>query len=93
LQVLTEEELLRQATQLMDLVVQRPGRLRRSAYNCAVAEEEASNLKGTTPQSGSPALKRRTPLRTNSLRKSFKEVQLRSLKKEDEKLRPNSLIF
>ncbi len=89
---MNEDELLRQSTLLMSLVVRHPGRLHRSAHGEArqrAAEENAAKMRSAsghampfgTPSAlsvaGSPATPRKGLSRTNSLRRSMKEIKLR----------------
>ena len=78
------QELLRQALSLMEEVVRRPERLDKSAYACARLTSSAKLARKTTT---TKALSR-----NNSLRKSVKEVKLRSVAREKSADRPSSYV-
>ncbi len=88
--VLAEQELLRQSLLLMEEVVRRPERLDKSAFQCAQAA--AKKLTGSSRSNTATPMKGLS--RSNSLRKSVKDVKLRSVvrEKKEESMRPVSYV-
>lgn len=77
--VISDEELLKQSVSLMEAVVACPDRLKRSLYHYNLAKTmEANNIERVQTPMGSPSLARKALSRTNSLRRSVKEVKLRN---------------
>ncbi|TRY61028.1 hypothetical protein TCAL_09131 [Tigriopus californicus] len=92
--VLEDEELLRQSIILMEIVVQHPERLNRSAFQ--LESNNRNNIPGcgSKSQMSSPSMARRLS-RTNSLRKSINDVKLRKLPSSSgsrSSSRPTSMI-
>ena len=94
--ILGEEELLKQSILVMGVVVKSPARLLTSAFHNSLAGAVQHNGVPRHSAPNSPNVGRRNKSgglsRTNSLRRSIKEVQLRKVTQK-EKSRPSSMVF
>ena len=95
--VLSEEELLSQSIKIMEVVVKNPKRLHNSAFHASIEAAMMHNGVTRTPSSasligGSPQTPRKNLSRTNSLRRSIKEVKLRNVASEKGS-RPSSMVI
>ena len=90
--VLTEDELLKQSIVVMDTVVKNPDRLHHSAFHKSVPVNPTCKS-GKSSVEGSPSVPRKSVSRTNSLRQSMKEVELRKVTNDKKGSRPSSIIL
>ena len=94
--VLSEEELLKQSILVMGVVVSNPERLLNSAFHHGLASAMHHNGVPRHSAPNSPTTNRKNLSRTNSLRRSIKEVQLRRVPDKDKPRagsRPSSMVM